>query len=73
MVSDFIMDLKLERKDFNNKQYYVLRYRGKENDGSTGYNTIDYGDSALYALREGKIEYIKRISNYDVRYNYFMI
>lgn len=67
----FYYGFKLERKDFNNKQYYVLRYRGKDNDGSTGYNTIDYGDSALYALREGKIEYVKGISNYDVRYTFY--
>ncbi len=63
--------IKFERVDFNNKKYYIIRFRRKGRDPFSGNQIVDGGSSLVFGIYNNQIEYIRGVSNYNLKYSFY--
>lgn len=68
---DLFFLIKFERVDFNNKKYYIIRFRRKGRDPFSGNQIVDGGSSSIFGIYNNEIKYIRGVSNYNLKYSFY--
>lgn len=63
--------IKFERVVFNNKKYYIIRFRRKGRDPFSGNQIVDGGSSSVFGIFNNTIECIRGVANYDLKYSFY--